>query len=280
MTHDETLERLDGLALGELSQPEQAMVEAHLAACAGCRTEAEAIRGLLHAAAALPRGIAPPRDLWAGIEARLEPRAGAGDEARRVDGRVIPLYPRPARSTRWLQAAAAVLLIAASSAVTARLMRQPGRSAEQGRIATLPGTIVQHPAAPVTIAPSAQPAPAADTEAVDGQPAEAPAAGATLASATRRRTEAAPATALAAFRPAEREYLRAADDLEALLRARRGRMAPETAATLQKNLRIIDRAIRESRAALLKDPDNRELAQMLSGVYDTKIQTLQRAVQL
>jgi hypothetical protein len=271
MTHDETLERLDELAAGELPEAERAWVEAHLAACADCRAEAQALQALLRQAASLPRGIVPPRDLWAGIEARLEPR-GVDVAPEKVDARVIPLYPRPARSPRWLQAAAAVMLVAVSSAVTARLVRQQAGVVE-GPVAgaTLPGLTVQHPAPAVP-----QPV---DGQAT-GRPTQDPAPAATLASSPSRRDRGAPATALAAFRPAEREYLRAADDLEALLRARRGRMAPETAATLQKNLRIIDRAIRESRAALLKDPNNRELAQMLSGVYDTKIQTLQRAVQL
>jgi hypothetical protein len=275
MTHDETLERLDGLALGDLPQAERAEVEAHLAACAGCRAEAQAVRALLCDAAALPRGIAPPRDLWAGIEARLEPREQGGPP--RVDARVIPLFPRPVRNTRWLQAAAAVALIAASSAVTARLVGRPA-AAVQGPVAAaaLPGVTVQH-AAPALSSPAGQ-QPSAEAGA-DGQtPIAAPAV--RLASSTRSGRDAAPATALAAFRPAEREYLRAADDLQRLLRTRRDRMAPETAATLEKNLGIIDQAIRESRAALLKDPNNRELAQMLSAVYDTKIQTLQRAVQL
>jgi hypothetical protein len=56
----------------------------------------------------LPREIEPGRDLWAGIESRLEPRAA-------VDRR------RPA----WLwQAAAAVLLVAGSSLLTATLMNE------------------------------------------------------------------------------------------------------------------------------------------------------------
>ena len=87
-------------------------------------------------------------------------------------------------------------------------------------------------------------------------------------------------TALVAFEPAEREYQAAIDDLAALLRSRRARLAPETVATLERNLRIIDQAIAESRAALMKDPDSRELAQMLSGVYDTKVKMLQQAVEL
>ncbi|HEY0019837.1 MAG TPA: zf-HC2 domain-containing protein [Longimicrobium sp.] len=87
-------------------------------------------------------------------------------------------------------------------------------------------------------------------------------------------------TALAAFRPAEQEYEKAIGDLQAVLRARRGQMAPQTVATLETNLRIIDQAIRESRAALAADPNSPELTRMLSGAYDAKLDVLRRAVSL
>jgi hypothetical protein len=54
----------------------------------------------------LPRDIEPPRDLWRGIEARLEPRAVRG-----------------ARRWPWL-AAAGVLLVIGSSLITANLVRR------------------------------------------------------------------------------------------------------------------------------------------------------------
>lgn len=87
-------------------------------------------------------------------------------------------------------------------------------------------------------------------------------------------------TALAAFRPAEQEYQKAIGDLQAVLRTRRGQMAPQTVATLETNLRIIDQAIRESRAALAADPNSPELTKMLSGAYDAKLDVLRRAVSL
>jgi anti-sigma factor RsiW len=78
-------------------------------------------------------------------------------------------------------------------------------------------------------------------------------------------------TALAAFQPAEQEYEKAITDLETVLQSKRDRMAPETAATLEANLRIIDQAIAESRAALAADPNSAELTRMLSDVYKTKL---------
>ena len=87
-------------------------------------------------------------------------------------------------------------------------------------------------------------------------------------------------TALAAFQPAEQEYEKAIEDLEIVLQTRRDRMAPQTAATLEANLRIIDKAIEESRAALAADPNSAELTHMLSDAYDTKLGVLRQAVSL
>jgi len=66
---------------------------------------------LLRAARALPREIAPPRDLWPGIETAIAREQGRG-------GR---------QWQRWLaQAAAVVLLVGASSGVTVLVMEREG----------------------------------------------------------------------------------------------------------------------------------------------------------
>jgi hypothetical protein len=49
---------------------------------------------------------------------------------------------------------------------------------------------------------------------------------------------------------------------------------------VEENLRIIDRAIAESRAALEADPNNVDLTHMLGGTYQQKIEMLQHAAQL
>lgn len=109
-----------------------------------------------------------------------------------------------------------------------------------------------------------------------GQGAAAP----TLATQTARPPAAPGNTALAAFRPAEQEYQAAITDLQAVLATRRSQMAPQTVATLEANLRIIDQAIRESRAALAADPNSPELTQMLTGAYNAKLDALRQAVSL
>lgn len=96
----------------------------------------------------------------------------------------------------------------------------------------------------------------------------------------QQQRQAVPATALAAFRPAEQDYQKAIGDLEQVLQAHRGALAPQTVATLEANLEVIDKAIRESRAALAADPNSAELARMLSQSYDAKLDVLKRAVSL
>lgn len=260
MTHEQAIERLDELVSGELPDIERRHVERHLDGCGECRAEAQAIRALLAEAATLPAGVAPPVDLWQGIVLRLEPRQG-GATAVVEETRVIPFAPRRRtwQPPRWaLQAAAAVMLVVGSSLATATLVRRPAR----GPVAVLPAAAAHAPVRQVA------------------QGTDVPLPSTNGARPAAARAAAQPMTALAAFRPAEREYQRAVDELAQVLETRRADLAPETVATLERNLAIIDAAIAESRAALVKDPNSRELTQMLSSTYDAKVQLLRNAVQL
>jgi len=260
MTHEQALERLDDFVCGELPDIERVRVQRHVDTCGECQAEVGAIQALLAEAATLPRAIAPPHDLWAGIAPRLEPRAAP--LVVEHDPKVIPLAPRRRhwQPPRWaLQIAAALVLMVGSSAVTALLMRQRQPAQAGGPVALAPIVANQPPAARQagvgTPAPGAVPV---------TNPAAAP------------RTP----TAFAAFRPAERDYQSAIGDLQKVLDGKRGEMAPETVETLERNLRIIDAAIAESRAALVKDPNSRELIDMLSATYDAKVKVLRQAVEI
>ena len=86
----------------------------------------------------------------------------------------------------------------------------------------------------------------------------------------------APAPVLAA----EAGYLRTADELGRVLEARRAQLAPETVATLERSLALIDQAIAESRAALAADPRDQDLAALLEASYARKVALLRRALDL
>jgi anti-sigma factor RsiW len=71
MTCQELDLRLDDWLDGALAGDAAREVEAHLAGCAACRERERQLRQLLAHAAALPRSVAPARDLWPGIAERI-----------------------------------------------------------------------------------------------------------------------------------------------------------------------------------------------------------------
>lgn len=217
--HDAIYQRLNDYADGALEPNEVGAVDSHLQACEVCRAELEAIRALLAEAERLPRSIEPPRDLWPDIDRQLE--------AERTDVQgPIGLRGRTLWSARYPLAAAAVLLIAASSLITAWLVGWSG------------------------VEPGARYATQAEVSLVRE------------------------------WRATEAEYLRASLELAESLEALKGELSPETVELIERNLQIIDDAIRESRAAFSIDPQNRELMETLSANYEKKLQVLRQVSRL
>lgn len=65
---------LDLMVDDDLGSEEKAMAEEHLRTCPTCRAELELLQSITRTAAALPHDLSPSRDLWEGIETRLEAR--------------------------------------------------------------------------------------------------------------------------------------------------------------------------------------------------------------
>ena len=78
----------------------------------------------------------------------------------------------------------------------------------------------------------------------------------------------------------EGDYQRLARELEAALDARRDSLSPETVATVERSVRVIDAAIAEARAALAREPGNRALVEMLTTSYRQKLDLLKRTSQM
>jgi hypothetical protein len=57
-------------------------------------------------------------------------------------------------------------------------------------------------------------------------------------------------------------------------------LAPETRAVLDANLKTIDDALAQVRAALRKDPGNSQLAHLLTSTHQKKVDALERVVRL
>jgi hypothetical protein len=84
----------------------------------------------------------------------------------------------------------------------------------------------------------------------------------------------------AELRAAEQHYEKAISGLEQIAKSEQGALDPRTAATLQKNLAVIDQAISESRAALRVQPTSEPAQQSLIENFKTKIALLQDTVAL
>jgi predicted anti-sigma-YlaC factor YlaD len=79
---------------------------------------------------------------------------------------------------------------------------------------------------------------------------------------------------------AEQGYARAAAELLAALAERGDSLSPETRASVDRNLAMIDQAMKEIRAALEKEPGNRDLTRMLASTHRKKVDVLRRVVKL
>lgn len=182
----------------------------------------EALEAIARRAAELPL-LTPSRDLWSGIEARIQapvialPHASAGAPAA-----------APARLPWRRLAIAASLLVAATAGITYTL-------------------VARHSAAPL--------ADANDSATVDA------------------RLPAAPAVPVSTV-SAEQTFDREIGALHDVIEQRRKDLDPATIAVLEKNLKLIDAAIAESKAALAKDPASAFLMDRLTRAYDTKLQLL------
>jgi anti-sigma factor RsiW len=84
----------------------------------------------------------------------------------------------------------------------------------------------------------------------------------------------------AELREAESHYENAIKGLEQIAKTEQAALDPNTAATLQKNLAVIDQAISESRAAVRSQPTSEPAQQSLIENFKTKIGLLQDTVAL
>jgi hypothetical protein len=126
-----------------------------------------------------------------------------------------------------------------------------------------------------------------DSLAVDSMPAppQAPAAPAArdLPAAPTARLAArrsAPGASVDAAVPGAVAYDRAIAAMRTAVGARRSELDSGTVEVLERNLRIIDEAIRQSREALARDPNSQFLGRALTSALDRKLELLRTAAML
>jgi anti-sigma factor RsiW len=105
--------------------------------------------------------------------------------------------------------------------------------------------------------------------------------------ASRHTGEAGPGAEAAATQPieaelvqAEQHYQKAITGLEKIANAEKGALDPMTAATLRKNLGVVDQAIDESRAALHTQPNSDPARESLLESFRAKVDLLQNTIAL
>jgi hypothetical protein len=95
--------------------------------------------------------------------------------------------------------------------------------------------------------------------------------GAALSTAWQRRSSPA------GFAAEQTRYNAASAALAERLAREPGALSPDTREVVQRNLAIVDAAIREAEAALASDPGNTSLEQMLIARYEQRLALLRRA---
>ena len=151
-----------------------------------------------------------------------------------------PAAVRRAPRRQWQFALAAAALIAATAGTTYLVATRSGETAPAITVAAR---------APQQAAPQAT-------------PAQAPPSNVALVPRAKKEMSAA------------RVYDLEISLLDSVVHTRRESLDPKTVAIIEKNLKIIDKAITESRAALAKDPKSPLLSNQLDNVLGSKIELL------
>jgi hypothetical protein len=255
---------------GTLDGSRRASVEGHLSECVRCTSLLRDIENISKEAAAMP-DLVPSRDLWQGIEARIA-------------APVIPLTARPERQRRfapaWMGVAAAAL-VASTAGITYMLTANSLRTMPSTTIAQVAPSAVAVPTN--TGSESGAPEAATTLSPTNGAIASALPAGGGSRPATRVPSPVRPG--LPATLASDREhsdlvYGKEIDMLQNIVSRRRGQLDSSTVAIIEKNLKIIDAAIEQSRRALARDPASRMLDQQLTHALDKKVELLRTAAML
>jgi anti-sigma factor RsiW len=250
MTCEQLEERLSDWLDNDIDAPTRAIVERHLADCTRCTGLVAELASIRREAAALPE-LVPSRDLWPGIEARIEAPVIAIEAPRTKQTRSGRSLGNP-----WWVGAAAAGLVAVTAGVTYYLTPKPGATET------------------VAVAPTAV-VPAPDSSAPE-EVTEGPASFASTSesTSTSRETRPSGSSRAPAAPAAQTEYARDVAQLRAIVSQRRSELDSTTIAVLEKNLELIDRAIAESRAALERDPASEFLAEQLARAMTKKVAIL------
>jgi hypothetical protein len=236
-----SFETLNDYVDGILDEPSKSLIDKHMVKCSECAAQYRELRDLLDATAQLPRSVLPDPDVWDELRDSLNsrkdvvlPTARNGQPAGFARHVTIPRW-----QSRGFLAVAAVVLVLASSGLTALVLNRGDRESQITR------------------------------DSGPRAPDEAAAPSAML-----------PTVLTAGFPATEGQYHRAIEELVQAVDAQRSRLKPETIRTVDRSLAVIDSAIAEARGALVADPGNATLIDLLSASYQRKLDLLRRTSEL
>jgi hypothetical protein len=268
MTLSMTCEQFEDILpqlLDDDAMPVPPAARLHLEGCVECKTLYEDLNGIRASAASLPP-ITPSRDLWTGIEARIQTP-------------IVPLVEgmpvrRPRRQISMRSAAiAAGLLALINAGVSYRFMNRPE---------TAKATEPSMPA-PAAMRTALRPEPMmAMPLPVPTRPVSSPRRGSTIVLAANGADAVNQGTDETQQQPRRREaakvvYDREITRLRAIVDSGRSKLDPATVALLDRNLRIIDTAIEQCNQALQRDSSSTFLIESLNNAYYTKVKLLRMA---
>jgi hypothetical protein len=254
---------------GELDDARRSMVEAHAASCARCQGLIRDIASIQQTAANLP-DLTPSRDLWQGIEARIQPRVVSIGERHERNG----------LSRRILGLAAAALVVISSS-ITYVVTKPPApgkkpvRVVEAPRELPIPGSTDEIGSAP---APTTE-APAA-TQPVESQPAATPRRAPSVGSVNTSPRGSLASSKKTQLSAAELALAPEIAQLQQALNQKRDQLDPSTVKVVEDNLALIDAAVKQARAALMRDPASGFLTEQLDNALHKKVELLRTVAML
>jgi hypothetical protein len=188
---------------------------------------------------------------------------------------VLPGRREKRRGPKWMSLAAAALVLV-SAGTTFLLTRQWLRPARTPNVASEPGTRrlssgEKQPAGPGSRGPAA-----GSEQVASGSSSAAPLPGQLSSALTVSATSAPPVTPS----PEQVVYAREINTLQRIVRRKKPELDTSTVAEIDKNLRILDSAIGQIRAALRKDPGSSLLDGQASRALEMKVELLRRAAML
>jgi anti-sigma factor ChrR (cupin superfamily) len=238
-------ETLNAYADGSLPANEAAEIERHVASCVSCRQLVDDLREILRAAGDLDLQD-PPARAWMRIERAIQlEQEGARAEGAREGARAVHAGERDLVSGHG---------------------HGPAAAGRYGRWLAAAAALVLATVVGLRYAPGRSQVAAPASQARDGA---AQASAGDAAQSVENE-----------LRQAEAHYENAIKGLEQIANAEQNALDPRTAATLQKNLAVIDQAISESRAAIRSQPASEPAQQSLIENFKTKIALLQDTVAL